>query len=68
MKFHCPFSYLDIYQKAGILGLTVRNVAGKRGSRKKQTICVLTMRQGRGWQSREMKLKELKHEGHIHSM
>jgi hypothetical protein len=31
-----------------------------------QTGCVLTMRWGKGWQSREIKLKELKHEeGHI---
>jgi hypothetical protein len=41
-------------------------VAGKEGPEKKQRSCVLMMRQGMGWHSREIKLKELKHEeGHI---
>jgi hypothetical protein len=36
------------------------------GPEEKQTGCVLIMRQGNGWQSREIKLKEMKHEeGHI---
>jgi hypothetical protein len=35
------------------------------GPEEKQTGCVLKMRRGRGWQSREIKLKELKHDGHI---
>jgi hypothetical protein len=40
------------------------DVAGRRTRR--ETGCVLTMRQGEGMQSRERKLKELKHEeGHI---
>jgi hypothetical protein len=41
------------------------NVAGKGRPGKKQTGCVLTATRGRGWQSREIKLKELKHKGHI---
>jgi hypothetical protein len=35
-------------------------VAGKRARR--ETGCFLKMRQGKGWQSREIKVKELKHE------
>jgi hypothetical protein len=38
--------------------------AGRRPE-EKQTACALMTRQGEGWQSRERKLKELKHEGHI---
>jgi hypothetical protein len=41
------------------------NVAGKGRPEKKQTGCVLRQGRGRGWQSREIKLKELNHEGHI---
>jgi hypothetical protein len=50
------------------VGLSIKggnNVAGKGRPENKQTGCVLTMtRWGRGWQSRERKLEELKHEGH----
>jgi hypothetical protein len=36
------------------------------GPEEKQTGCVLIMRRGKEWQSREIKLEELKHEeGHI---
>jgi hypothetical protein len=41
------------------------SVARKGRPEKKQTGCVLLMRWGKGWQSREIKLEELKHEGHI---
>jgi hypothetical protein len=36
-----------------------------RPEKKKQTGCMLITRQGRKWQSREIKLKEFKHEDHI---
>jgi allantoicase len=41
------------------------HVARKERPEKKQTVYVLTMRWGKGWQSREIRRKELKHEGHI---
>jgi hypothetical protein len=34
--------------------------------KRNRQVCVLKMRQGKGWQNREIKLKKLKHEeGHI---
>jgi hypothetical protein len=41
------------------------DIEGKEGPEKKQRSCALTTSQGEGWQSRKIKLKELKHEGHI---
>jgi hypothetical protein len=38
-----------------VLRLGSSNVARKGSSEKKQTWCVLTMRWGKGWQSREIK-------------
>jgi hypothetical protein len=38
------------------------NVAGRR-ARREIDRCVLIMRQGKRWQSREIKFKELKHKG-----
>jgi hypothetical protein len=41
------------------------DIVARKGRPEKKQAGVLTMRWGRGWQSREIKLKELKHEGHI---
>jgi hypothetical protein len=37
----------------------------EEGQKRNSQVCVLIMYRGKGWQSREIKLKELKHEGHI---
>jgi hypothetical protein len=41
------------------------NKVTRRGCRKRNRQAVFWGDGGRGWQSREIKLKELKHEGHI---
>jgi hypothetical protein len=47
-----------MYSKVGLV------VYQEGGPEEKQTGCIL-MRRGKGWQRREIKLEELRHEGHI---
>jgi hypothetical protein len=39
--------------------------AGRRARRETGYVLVMRQREGMGWQSKEIKLKESKHEGHI---
>jgi hypothetical protein len=45
--------------------LTRVHVVARKGRPEKKRQAGVRTRDGKGWQSRERKLKELKHEGHI---